>query len=86
MRRLKRLREATTPDAADRMAEGKRLFLAANGNMSRVVEVEKLFCQAVPLTPADADALAYLGWSLDTQGRWSEAIPLFNCALQLDPQ
>ena len=38
MRRLKRLREATTPDAADRIAEGKRLFLAANGNMSRVVE------------------------------------------------
>lgn len=26
-----------------------------------------------------------MGWSLDTQGRWSEAMPLYEKALKLDP-
>jgi GSCFA family/Tetratricopeptide repeat len=74
-----------TQSAADLMAAGKALLLSSNGKMSAVVESERCFRRVLAVTQDNAEAFAYLGWSLDTQGRWSEAMPLFEKALELDP-
>jgi len=50
-----------------------------------IVESEKCFRRALELAPGSVEALTYLGWSLDSQGRWTEAKEIYERALKLDP-
>jgi hypothetical protein len=76
---------STNDDPLALLERGRGLLVSSNGQLSVVMESEQCFRRALQSRPDDPDVLAYLGWSLDTQGRWSEAMPLFRRALQINP-
>ena len=72
-------------DFEAQMSAGRTLLLGSGHKVSTIVEAEKRFRHAVAMRPADARAMAYLAWSLDNQGRWTEAKEHYESALRLDP-
>src|SRR5262245_33390304 len=78
---------ATRNDAGDALISAGRYLLYNNSNhsVSMVVEAERCFRRALEKMPDSLDALTYLGFSLDNQGRWTEARAIYEQVLELDP-
>jgi hypothetical protein len=67
------------------LAAGRAFLMQSEHTVSVIVEAEKCFRRAVSKLPGDAEALTYLAWSIDNQGRWTEAKELYKQAMRLDP-
>jgi hypothetical protein len=67
------------------LAAGRAFLMQSGHTVSVIVEAEKCFRRAVSKLPGNAEALTYLAWSIDNQGRWTEAKELYEQAIRLDP-
>src|SRR5262249_38457289 len=67
------------------MKAGEYFLLNSGHTVSLIVESEKCFRRALEQAPESVEALTYLGWSLDSQGRWTEAKEIYERVLKLDP-
>jgi hypothetical protein len=63
-----------------------RYFLYNSGHLaSVVVESERCFRRALRKLPHSVEAMTYVGFSLDNQGRWTEARQIYERVLEIDP-
>jgi tetratricopeptide (TPR) repeat protein len=76
-----RLAAMTTSDFHAELAAGKALLFGSGHKVSLIVEAEKCFRRALAQSPVSAEATTYVGWSLDNQGRWTEAKEYYERAL-----
>jgi len=67
------------------MKAGEYFLFNSGHAVSLIVASEKCFRRALEQAPESVEALTYLGWSLDSQGRWTEAKEIYERVLKLDP-
>jgi hypothetical protein len=67
------------------MTTGKDLFSGARQQHSQIVAAERCFRRALALSPQNAEAMAYIGRTLEDQGRLTEAKDWYDRALIIDP-
>src|SRR5579864_3004056 len=67
------------------MAAGRTFLFGSGQTVSIVVEAERCFRRALDLEPDNIEALTYVGFSLDNQGRWTEAKEIYEHVLQVAP-
>jgi hypothetical protein len=81
----RRLTTAAQSSYAAQMRAGRYLLFNCGHTVSVIVEAEKCFRRALVLAPRSVEALTHLAWSMDSQGRWTEAKKLYEDALARDP-
>jgi hypothetical protein len=72
-------------DYAAEMTAGKALLFGSGHTVSTIVAAEHCFRRALRLAPGNVEALTYVAYSIDNQGRWTEAKALYERALAIDP-
>ncbi len=70
---------------AAQLAAGKAFLFGSGHIVSVIVEAERCFRRALEKSPRSVEATTYLAWSIDNQGRWTEAKGLYEQALAIDP-
>lgn len=81
----RQLSEYAPANFSAQMAAGKILLFGSEHRLSVVVDAEKCFRRALEISPHSAEAMTYVAFSLDSQGRWTEAKAVYERALELDP-
>jgi tetratricopeptide (TPR) repeat protein len=66
--------------------KGKELLFNSGHQVSKIVNAQFHFERAARLLPHNALVYVYLAWSLDNQGKWTEAKMYYEMALKLDPE
>jgi tetratricopeptide (TPR) repeat protein len=64
---------------------GQAFLYGSAHTVSVITEAECCFRRAFELQPGSVEALTYIAFSLDNQGRWTEAKELYERALAIDP-
>ena len=67
------------------IAAGRAFLYGSAHTVSVITEAECCFRRAFELEPGNVEALTYIAFSLDNQGRWTEAKELYERALAIDP-
>ena len=70
---------------AAQMEAGKALLADSGHVVSNIVSAEPCFRRALASNPSSVEALAYIGLSMDHQGRWTEAKAIYEQVLAIDP-
>jgi len=81
----RQLSQLAPHDFEAQMAAGKTFLFDSNQRASVFVEAENSFRRALAVSSDNAEAVAYLAWSMDSQGRWTEAKEHYERALRIDP-
>jgi tetratricopeptide (TPR) repeat protein len=76
---------APSCDFEAQMSAGKAFLFDSSQRASAYAEAEKCFRRALAVCPDNAETVAYLAWSMDSQGRTTEAKEHYERALRLDP-
>jgi tetratricopeptide (TPR) repeat protein len=81
----RQLAQFAPSDYDAQMTAGKVLLYGSGSRLSVIVDAEKCFRRALELSPQSADAMTYVAFSLDCQGKWKQALAVYRRALELDP-